>query len=197
MNDFFGDLFQGAPILAILRGFTTERTLEIATAAWDAGITAVEIPAQSAEAIETLRVVAEAGRARGAVVGAGTIIKLEQIEAVRAAGAKFTVAPGFDSVIAQASEDAGLAHLPGVGTASEIQAVLSTGRTWVKAFPADALGARWFTGMRGPFPDLNIVATGGMSAANAEEFLAAGANVVSLGSALADPAQIAKISHLL
>ncbi|MBP1326272.1 2-dehydro-3-deoxyphosphogluconate aldolase/(4S)-4-hydroxy-2-oxoglutarate aldolase [Leucobacter exalbidus] len=197
MNDFFTDIFRGAPFLAILRGFSVERTLELATAAWDAGISAVEIPAQSPEAIETLRIVAAAGQARGAIVGAGTIISVDQVEAVRAAGARFTVAPGFDSVVAQASEDAGLAHLPGVGTASEIQAVLTTGRTWVKAFPADALGERWFAGMRGPFPHLNIVATGGMSADNAEQFLAAGANVISLGSALADPAQIAKISHLI
>ena len=66
------------------------------------------------------------------------------------------------------------------------------GLTWLKAFPAAALGTGWISAMRGPFPDVRFVATGGIDSDNAAQFLAAGAGAVSLGSAFAtaDPAQV-------
>ena len=80
-------------------------------------------------------------------------------------------------------------HLPGVATPSEIQQALRHGATWLKAFPATVLGTGWFAAMRGPFPEVNLVATGGVSAHNAADYLAAGARAVAVGSALADETQ--------
>jgi 2-dehydro-3-deoxyphosphogluconate aldolase/(4S)-4-hydroxy-2-oxoglutarate aldolase len=88
-------------------------------------------------------------------------------------------------------------HLPGVATASEIQRAVAHGLDWVKAFPAAALGESWFTLMRGPFPDLKVVATGGMSADNATRYLSAGASVVAVGSALGDPAQLDALTEMM
>ena len=116
---------------------------------------------------------------------------------VALAGAAFTVAPGFDAQVMAASEAAGLPHLPGVATPSDVQGVLKAGGHWVKAFPATALGTEWFRAMRGPFPDVRIVATGGMDAHNAREYLDAGARMVAVGSALADPDQIPLLAELL
>lgn len=107
------------------------------------------------------------------------------------------VAPGFDAQVMAASEAAGLPHLPGVATPSDIQGVLKAGGHWVKAFPATALGTEWFRAMRGPFPDVRIVATGGMDDHNAREYLGAGARMVAVGSALADPEQIPLLAELL
>jgi len=196
-SDWFATEFEGRPLMAVLRGFDATRSVELASAAWDLGIEAVEVPVQSASTCAALAAVVEAGRARGHHVGAGTVTTIERLRKAVEAGAAFTVAPGLDAEVASASMDAGLAHLPGVSTPSEIQAALRLGLTWVKAFPASVLGEEWFRAMRGPFPEVTFVATGGMDAGNARRFLEVGARVVAVGSALGDPEQLPALSRLL
>lgn len=195
--DLFQDSFETVPLMAILRGFGVERTVEVSRRAWDAGIRLVEVPVQNDTAVAALRAAARAGAERGAVVGAGTVTTVERVELAAEAGAKFTVAPGFCREVAEASLAAGLPHLPGVATASEIQQAEALGLTWLKAFPAAELGSSWIRSMAGPFPLARFVATGGMHLGNTKEFLDAGAAAVSLGSALADPAQFARLPGLI
>lgn len=196
MSDFFTEAFGTRPFMAILRGFGPQRTLELAETAWHHGIRCVEVPVQSLEAVRTLEMVVAEGRSRGYQVGAGTVTTPERVRQAVDAGAAFTVAPGFDPDVARASQDAGLAHLPGVATASEVQAAHRFGSRWLKAFPASVLGPEWFRAMHGPFPEARFVATGGMTADNATTYLAAGASVVAVGSALGDPAQLRTLSTL-
>lgn len=193
----FDAIFQGQRVMAILRGYPVAKSVEMACTAWDLGISAVEIPVQTPAALEVLTAVVSAGRERGMPVGAGTVISVEQVVAVRAAGAAFTVAPGFDPEVAVASASRGMPHLPGVASASEIQRALAAGLDWVKAFPAAALGESWFRLMRGPFPNLKMAATGGMSATNAQRYLEAGADVIAVGSALADDAQLSALRDVI
>ncbi|MEU1897765.1 MULTISPECIES: bifunctional 4-hydroxy-2-oxoglutarate aldolase/2-dehydro-3-deoxy-phosphogluconate aldolase [Nocardiopsis] len=190
-------LFGGHRVLAILRGMPVDTTVELAERAWDLGVTAVEVPARDALGLEALRATVRAGAERGHPVGAGTVITPEQVRDVAGAGAAFTVAPGFDAEVMAASEAAGMPHLPGVATPSDIQGVIRAGGRWVKAFPATSLGTAWFRAMHGPFPELRIVATGGMDARNAREYLDAGARMVAVGSALADPEQIPLLAELV
>jgi 2-dehydro-3-deoxyphosphogluconate aldolase / (4S)-4-hydroxy-2-oxoglutarate aldolase len=147
----------------------------------------VEVPIQRPADLDTLRAVVDAGAERGMPVGSGTVISAEQVETTKRLGGVFTVAPGFSPEVVSASARLGVPHLPGVSTASEIQQALAVGLDWMKAFPASVLGPAWFTAMFGPFPDVKFVATGGMSAANAADYLRAGARIISLGSALASP----------
>lgn len=107
------------------------------------------------------------------------------------AGAQYTVAPGLDLTVLAA----GLPHLPGVATATEVPHARAAGCRWLKAFPAVALGPAWLRAITGPFPDVAIVATGGLRLADVPEYLAAGARVVALGTALAgaDPATLAAV----
>lgn len=202
MNDVNGSsglegLFEGRRVMAILRGMPAHTTVELATRAWDLGITAVEVPARDPGSMAVLRATIAAGAERGRPVGAGTVITPDQVRAVAEAGAAFTVAPGFDAEVLAASEAAGMPHLPGVATPTDIQAVLRAGGRWVKAFPASVLGADWIRAVRAPFPDIQIVATGGVDAANADAFLGAGARMVAVGSALADPDQIPRLAELI
>ncbi|ASU57922.1 bifunctional 4-hydroxy-2-oxoglutarate aldolase/2-dehydro-3-deoxy-phosphogluconate aldolase [Nocardiopsis dassonvillei] len=190
-------LFGGHRVLAILRGMPVDTTVELAERAWDLGVTAVEVPARDALGLEALRATVRAGAERGHPVGAGTVVTPEQVRDVAGAGAAFTVAPGFDAEVMAASEAAGMPHLPGVATPSDIQGVIRAGGRWVKAFPATSLGTAWFRAMHGPFPELRIVATGGMDARNAREYLDAGARMVAVGSALADPEQIPLLAELV
>lgn len=196
-NSGFEDLFAGAKLMAILRGMGAERSLAVSTTAWDLGIEVVELPIQTEEDLEALRVVAAAGRERGKIVGAGTVVSAQHVVQAADAGAVFTVSPGLDLEVVRASHDAGLLSIPGVATPTEVQLALKAGLTWLKAFPASVLGTQWLGAMRGPFPQARFVTTGGMSAANAGEYLRAGASVVAVGSALEDPAQLPLLAALL
>ncbi|GAB3633018.1 bifunctional 4-hydroxy-2-oxoglutarate aldolase/2-dehydro-3-deoxy-phosphogluconate aldolase [Microbacterium shaanxiense] len=196
-NSSLAALFGDVPLMAILRGMGAERTLAVATAAWDLGITSVEVPVQTPADVEALRVLAEAAKDRGLTVGAGTVVSLEHVRQAADAGASFTVSPGFDAEVVRASHDAGMPALPGVATATDVQLAMKSGLTWLKAFPASLLGPAWFTAMSGPFPQANFVATGGMDSSNAAQFLDAGVRVVAVGSALEDPAQLPALARLL
>jgi 2-dehydro-3-deoxyphosphogluconate aldolase / (4S)-4-hydroxy-2-oxoglutarate aldolase len=193
----FDQIFGDQRLMAILRGLPPDETVALAGRLWDAGVTVLEIPIGSPDAVDSLRAAVAAGRERGLRVGAGTVITPGQARTAAAAGAQYTVAPGLDLTVLAASLAAGLPHLPGVGTASEVQRARAAGCRWQKAFPAKPLGAGWVSALLGPFPDVRFVATGGLKVADVQPFLAAGARVVALGAALADPAQLDEIHDLL
>lgn len=193
----FADIFGRQRVMAILRGRPADETVALATQLWDAGVTTLEVPIGTPEAVDSLRAAVRAGEARGRTVGAGTVLTPAQVRAAADAGARYTVAPGLDLSVLAASVAAGLPHLPGVGSATEVQRAWLAGCTWLKAFPAKALGPGWISALRGPFPDVRFVATGGLTAADVKPFLDAGAAVVALGAALADPGQREQIGHLL
>ncbi|WP_294181878.1 bifunctional 4-hydroxy-2-oxoglutarate aldolase/2-dehydro-3-deoxy-phosphogluconate aldolase [uncultured Schumannella sp.] len=196
-NDWFDNAFAGAPVMAILRGLGAERSLEISVAAWKLGVTVVELPLQSDADARALRVVAAAAADRGLAVGAGTITSPDSVRAARDAGAAFTVSPGFDPVVVRASWASGMPSLPGVASATEVQLATEMGLNWLKVFPASALGPAWLSAMRGPFPIVSFVATGGVDSANAASFLEAGARVVAVGSALERADQLPRLAELL
>jgi 2-dehydro-3-deoxyphosphogluconate aldolase / (4S)-4-hydroxy-2-oxoglutarate aldolase len=192
----FDTIFTG-PIMAILRGFEPDEAVRLAGVAWDLGIETVEVPIGRPEHLQVLTAVVSAGKSVGKQVGAGTVITAEQVDAAVRAGATYTVAPSFDLDVLRASEAAGMPHLPGVATATELRAALAAGCTWVKAFPASSLGPSWFRDIRGPFPDVRLVATGGITAQTASQFLDAGASVAAIGSALADATQLPALSAIV
>lgn len=190
-------LMSSSSVMAILRNYTPDEAVSLAATAWDLGIDLVEVPVQSRDSLPTLDAVVRAGVERDRSVGAGTVTTVEQLHDVRTRGAAFTVAPGLDPEVVAESERIGLPHLPGISSPTEIQAAVRLGCGWVKAFPASVLGTEWFRAMRGPFPHLSFVATGGISADNAEDFLEAGARTVAVGSALSDPRQVEMLARLM
>ncbi|MGY0006163.1 bifunctional 4-hydroxy-2-oxoglutarate aldolase/2-dehydro-3-deoxy-phosphogluconate aldolase [Micromonospora sp. I033] len=192
----FGPIFGPARVMVILRDLPPDETVRLAERAWDVGIDVVEVPVRSPEAVLALRAAVEAGRRRDRLVGAGTVRTPAQVRQAAGAGAAFTVAPGLDLAIADAAVSYGIPHLPGVATPTEAQRALDHGLVWLKAFPAVSLGPAWFRAVAGPLPEARFVATGGIDADNAGEFLAAGVRVVAVGSALADPRQIPRLAAL-
>lgn len=193
---FFDSLFANQPVMAILRGLPPDQTVDLCRRAWDIGVDAVEVPVQSPDALPSLQAALAAGRERGRPVGAGTVVTPEQARSVHEAGAAFTVAPGYDPQVAAECAALDLPHLPGVATSSEINHALRTGHTWLKAFPAAQLGAGWIRAQLAPFPTVRFVATGGVDADNAVDFLNAGCRVVAVGSALQDPRQLDLLARL-
>ena len=195
-DQYFTALFEGQYVMAILRGMNPMTTVTLCEQAWQAGISVAEVTIESAAAEPSLRAAVERGGHLGRPVGAGTVTSRGRVEAALAVGAAFTVAPGFDVEVARASLKVGLPHLPGVTTPTEIQRAVRRGFRWLKLFPAGDLGPGWIKAMLGPFPDVRIVATGGIGAGNAAEFLAAGASVVAVGGNLRQPGALEALARL-
>lgn len=182
------DIFDKRRVMVILRGVpSVEQAIEAANLAWDIGVELVEVPIGDIALSPVLAAVVEQGRKREKIVGAGTITSLEHVSEAVKAGAGYTVAPGFDPVIMDASVSADLPHLPGAATATEVQRVRASGCRWVKVFPASTVGPEWFSAMRGPFPDVNYLATGGVSIQRAADYLDAGAGMVAFGASAVTP----------
>ncbi|GAA2078617.1 bifunctional 4-hydroxy-2-oxoglutarate aldolase/2-dehydro-3-deoxy-phosphogluconate aldolase [Microbacterium hatanonis] len=196
-DSWFDVAFADAPLMAILRGTGEERAVRLAETAWDLGIDSVEVTLQSSDDERALREVARRASARGKSVGAGTILTRDQVEVAVDAGAAFVVSPGFDPVIIDAARTRGIPILPGVATPSEVQQAYANGLRWMKAFPAEWLGTGWFRHLRGPFPDVRFVATGGLDAGNVSAFLDAGVRVAAVGSALEDATQLHLLADIL
>src|SRR4051812_42834624 len=194
---WFETAFAGAPLMAILRGMGVERSAQLATTAWNLGLDSVEVPLQTEDDERALRELVRLAAERGKVVGAGTIITAEQVDTARDAGAAYLVSPGIDPVVVRAAQERGIPILPGVATPSEVQLGVSLGLTWLKAFPAEWLGVDWFRHIRGPFPQVRFVATGGLDAGNAASFLDAGVRVAAVGSALEDATQLDALAAVL
>ncbi len=194
--DWFAHDFR-VPVIAVFRNLSVEESLRQSENAWDAGVEYVEIPIQTPAAIPALKAVVAAAARRGLSVGAGTITTLEQLDAATEAGVSFTVSPGLDADIVQESARRGIPHLPGIATATEILQARAFGLRWIKMFPASLLGPLWAKAMHGPYPEMRFIATGGMTMANADEFLSNDVSVVGLGSAFADEAGMLSVRDLI
>ncbi len=118
------------------------------------------------------------------LVGAGTVVRREQLAAARAAGADFGVAPLLDRSVVEAAVEGGLPFMPGAMTPTEVAAAWDAGATFVRLFPASAVGPAFVRELRGPLPHVGLIPTGGVDAPNAADYLVAGAAAVGIGSAI-------------
>lgn len=191
----FFDQHLAARVMVILRG-SGPATVELCERAWSAGVDLVEVPVQGRDDLAALRAAVAAAAGRGRLVGAGTVVTPDLLDLVSEAGAAFTVAPGTDPDIVAGSLARGLPHLPGVATPSDVHTAQRLGLRWQKVFPASVLGPAWVRALRGPFPDVRFVATGGIDVDNARDFLDAGCWAVALGRSFAD-APVADVRALL
>ena len=188
----------GAQLIAILRGFTAEQSVELALRAWDVGFDLVEVPIQSEQAWQSLQGILRV--AEGRPVGAGTVLSVEQVHRAHSLGCGVIIAPNFSADILEECRVRDLDYWPGVMTPTEIAAAAATGATTLKVFPAGSLGPAYLRELRGPFPDLRLVAVGGVSLANAQEFVQSGADELAFGSSITEavaPENLSVISALV
>ena len=147
------------------------------------GVRIFEITLDSAGAAADLAAVRIRVGAAG-WVGAGTVRTTDQVRSAIDAGAAFGVSPLFDPEVLAAALDAGLPFVPGAYTPTEVDAAWRGGATFVKLFPASSLGPSHVRELRGPMPEIETIATGGVDGTNATAFLVAGATALGIGSAL-------------
>lgn len=174
-----------ATLIAIFRTRAPEHASEGIGAAVRGGFEAVEITLNSVGATDALESVA--GRV-DAIVGAGTIVRPEQVKEVYDAGAEFIVTPITDPTIVEAAHDLSLPIAMGASTPTEIFRAREAGADWVKVFPAEALGGPDYISLvRGPLDDVPMLVTGGIGSGNYLGYLDAGVELVGFGESVFDP----------
>lgn len=152
------------------------------------GLPIVEITLRTDAALDAIGTLAR--EATGLVVGAGTVLTPDQVDAVAAAGAAFVVAPGFDARVVERCAERGLPVVPGVATPTEIAAALAHGCTLLKLFPAEALGGiGYLRAVAAPFPGVRFVPTGGIGPGSLAGYLAE-PSVVACGGSWLAPAEL-------
>jgi len=180
------DRLASARIVAVVTLDAAADAAPLAEALTAGGLRAVELALRT-PALRAMRVAAP-----GLLLGAGTVLSPEQAEAAQTAGADFALAPGFDMATARHCAVIGLPFVPGVATASEIQAALREGFRLLKWFPAEPLGGvRGLRALAAPFAHLNVryLPLGGIDEAKAPAYLAEPA-VAAVGGSWIAPAEL-------
>lgn len=169
-------------LIAILRGTDVDATVAAARTLIDAGILTLEITLTLRDAEEAIAQVVHDAPS-GAMIGAGTVLDEADVDRAVSAGAQFMVTPTLNASVPHAIRQ-GIGVLPGVYTPTEIQSGLDLGAAAVKLFPASTLGPGFIRAVRDPFPGARIIPVGGVTAATAADFFAAGAFGVGVGGPL-------------
>ena len=187
----FTHAFAACPLVAILRGITPTEVDAVGDALVDAGFTLIEIPLNSPSPFDSIaRLAARLGER--AMVGAGTVLDVEQVGQVAASGGTLIVSPNSDTQVIRAAVAAGLVSLPGYFTPTEAFASLAAGAHGLKLFPADATPPAVLKAHRAVLPrQLPILAVGGIAVDNMADWIAAGANGFGVGSNLFKPGKSA------
>jgi 2-dehydro-3-deoxyphosphogluconate aldolase/(4S)-4-hydroxy-2-oxoglutarate aldolase len=183
------DIFGAGPVIPVVQLDDAADAVPMARALLAGGIRTVEITLRTPAALAAIRAVADA--VPEIMVGAGTLLKPDDLAAAVDAGAGFFVSPGLTPALLKDAEARGLAYLPGAATATEIMMALDHGFDRLKFFPAAPLGADAIKAFAGPFPQVSFCTTGGISRDNAKDFLAL-SNVACVGASwVATPAALA------
>ena len=177
-------------MVPVIRASSAQHALDAVEAVEEGGIPIVEITLTVPGAVEVIRnVVARCGGR--ILIGAGTVCSREQAAACLDAGAHFLVSPGLSVSVLDAAKSAGAVAIPGALTPTEIMAAAEAGAKVIKIFPCGSVGGpKYIKALRGPFPDLSFIPTGGVNTANAAEFFAAGAFAIGMGGDLIDAAAL-------
>jgi 2-dehydro-3-deoxyphosphogluconate aldolase / (4S)-4-hydroxy-2-oxoglutarate aldolase len=142
----------------------------IAEALFAGGLNCLEVVFRTKRAAEAIK---RAGEQHGMLVGAGTVLSVDQVKRAVDNGASFVVSPGVDTDVVDYCVEHDICTIPGAATASEVQACLRRGITTVKFFPAEALGGlAHINALGAPFPQVRFVPTGGIGPANLADYLA-------------------------
>ncbi|MEO6321480.1 MAG: 2-dehydro-3-deoxy-6-phosphogalactonate aldolase [Polaromonas sp.] len=174
-------------IVAILRGITPDTVIEVAECLVQNGITTIEVPLNSPNALQSIRLLHEKF-ADKALIGAGTVLTVEQVDAVAQTGAKLVLSPNMDVAVIERTCALGMTSIPGVATATEAFGALQAGAHALKMFPADVLGVATLKAWLSVLPlGTKIYAVGGIDAVNIDSFSAAGAAGVGVGGSLFRP----------
>lgn len=171
------------PVIGILRGVPYDFFGPLMSAAFAAGLQALEVTFNTERAEEMVAVHCEK-LPGGRLLGMGTIRNLSEARKAVAAGAQFLVTPNTDPAVIGFAAERGVPVIAGALTPTEVYAAWSAGAAMVKVFPCGTFGPQYIRELRGPFDQIPLVAVGGVRADNVAAYLAAGARAVGVGASL-------------
>ena len=184
------DAITGPGVVAIGRGMPRDHAIAVAEVLWASGVRAFEIPLSSDDALDVIKSLASRFRPDQVLIGAGTVLSVEAAEQARDAGAQFIVMPHVDVEIIGWAVARGVPNLPGAMTPTEVLAAWRAGASAVKIFPVSVVGPQFLAELRGPFPEIRMVPTGGITPELVPSLIAAGAVAVGVGSWLSNAADL-------
>jgi 2-dehydro-3-deoxyphosphogalactonate aldolase len=178
-------------LIAILRGITPAETLEVCDALVLAGITMIEVPLNSPDALRSIEDAAKTFEGR-ALIGAGTVLSRDDVEDVARAGGQFVVSPDTNPAVIGATIEFGMTSYPGVFSPTDAFTAIRSGATGLKFFPAEVLGPKGIKAMKAVLPpSIPLYAVGGANPDNFGEFFAAGCAGFGLGTYIYKPGMTA------
>jgi len=177
-------------VIAVIRMTDAARIFDVIEAPRKGGVKLLEITMTVPGALDIIQKLA-VSKPAGVLIGAGTVLDADTAAAAIWSGADFVVSPLADPGMIAACRTHETLVAPGAFTPAEIVAAWDRGADLVKVFPATSLGPQYFRDLRGPFPQLRLMPTGGVSIENARAFIEAGASAVGIGTALVDKKAVA------
>ena len=187
----FLSAFETMPLVAILRGITPPEVPAVADALVKAGITLIEVPLNSPQPFESLRILA-ATCPQTTAVGAGTVLSADAVARVKAAGGQFIVTPNTDPDVIRAATSDGLTSLIGCLTPTECLTAVRAGASMLKIFPASRLGPGYIKDVRAVLPpDMPVLGVGGIGPDSFADYVAHGCAGFGIGSDIWKPGRSA------
>ena len=178
-------------MIAVARGVTPENAPALARALLDGGIGVLEVTVEEEQGIPALSSIVGAEM----LVGAGTVTSVGQAAGAVDAGASFLVSPHHDPALTAWAAGRGVPFIAGALTPTEIQAAWDSGAAAVKVFPASVVGPDLISAVKAPFPEIDLVPTGGITADDALAYIDAGALAVGVGGWLTGPPDLSVVSE--
>lgn len=182
-----GSSAHSAALVAILRGVTPERVVEVGDVLYAAGFRMIEVPLNSPDPFASIAALAGCNRPDW-VVGAGTVLNVTDVQRTQAAGGRLVVAPNCDPEVIRKALQLGMRVMPGFATATEAFQAIQAGAQDLKLFPACTYGPRHLQALRSVLPpSVRVFPVGGVGVGEISSWLAAGAAGFGLGSELFRP----------
>ena len=179
------DALLSSGVVAVIRMKDPERLSKVVMAIREGGVKCIEITMTVPGAVDVIAALVKTAPP-DVLVGAGTVTDRGTANDVVSAGARFVVSPVYRPDVVAVTKAAGAVAIPGCFTPTEILTAWEAGADIVKVFPATSLGPKYFKDIAGPFPDIRLMPTGGVTVDNVGEWVKAGAVAVGIGSDLLD-----------
>ena len=174
-------------MVAILRGLSPQHAPEVGAALVAAGFRVIEVPLNSPQPLESIKLLAAAHR--DCLVGAGTVLTAAEVDRVHGAGGRLVVAPNSSPPVIRRALELGMRVLPGIATATEAFAALDAGATDLKLFPAASYGPKHLKALKSVLPGhVRVFPVGGIGSQDIAAWLGSGADGFGFGSELFTPA---------
>ncbi|NKZ11915.1 bifunctional 4-hydroxy-2-oxoglutarate aldolase/2-dehydro-3-deoxy-phosphogluconate aldolase [Mycolicibacterium septicum DSM 44393] len=185
------DVLRSDRVLSVVRAETIPDAADLCHALAEGGIRTVELTFTTPGVLDHLRSCAESVSEAGIMLGVGTVMTADQARAAIDAGARFLVTPGLRPEVAEVATAYSVPVFLGALTPTEVAQAVDLGSAAVKIFPAGSVGPKYLSDLHGPYPEVELLPSGGINEGNARSYLDAGALAVCAGTGVVPPARVA------